>query len=674
MSAATGFSDFWRALTNDEVFICELLFKEVSGRKVIVMTANPADWPEFRETILALGKVVRLLNYAFALFGVTFDRDTGRFTGLDTVLEWAMANLETDRTVATPMVWLVRRIIYRSFDYPKQQSIEALFQLEFIEPTQRYLPAGTFDVFISYKRRDYLDQARRLRADLESRGVKCWLDQEQLKLRDGEWLDTLTLRQYLKYATQACRLTVFFETQAAASADEDFRGSTTAFNWQMFERRHAHQVVYVRPRRRIVDFGDTRPGYPFHSDHELADRIAAIAGPREGWTPSRGWRLGSDGTIRQASAELAKRLNEYFAREIALSARMALILLAPLGEDEYGGRHVVLADEVLVNLVRYSPFVALVLQASGIHVGKLLAVGVRFTRALWSPPRPLFVDDMFGMRKLSHDPAAPPQAIDEATVLTTLVGLALRGYAARDLLIGTLKYMNHGDHEKDYGALMRSAVAEISSLAGKRWRPCRTQQWILIAVADGVALYPFAEATAARIPELSRHEDHAFVVNLIQRHGVFDAGKLERLARQLTSGKATAIDAVVDEDDELGFALGDVDRAVATDVVFPVDARRSFGDVFLTDGVRSDAGARTGTIGEFLVTARAALGSLGETPAVGWRRQSAVILTSRDEEAATSIGELPRMTPFQLHYDILAVLHEYQALRQLDYDGHTPAD
>jgi hypothetical protein len=277
------------------------------------------------------------------------------------------------------------------------------------------------------------------------------------------------------------------------------------------------------------------------------------------------------------------------------------------------------------------------------------------------------------MRRLA-DGLTTPQAIDEATVLKTLVTLALKGYAARDLLIGTLKYMNHGDKAKDYDALMRMAVAEISSLAEKRWRPCRTQQWILIVVAEGVALYPFAEATVTSVPELSRHVDHPFVVNLIQTYGVFDATKLAELARPLKSGKATAIDRIVAEDDELGFALSDVDRAIATEVVFPLDAGQSFGDVFLTGGVRTDVATKTGSIGEFLVTASGALDNLSETPSAGWRRQSAVILTSGDEQPAAVGGELPRMTPFQLHYNILAVLHEYQAWRQLDYDGHIPVD
>jgi hypothetical protein len=716
MLAARDFPEFFRNLTNDEIYECQQIFEAVTGREIYVMRGHPADWNEFRRIMLATDRAVHSMNYAFQFLNVSFEPG-GRalqFVNLDLLEQWVKTGLaeSADRALAEVLRRVIETImqahVFGDAEYPKPLVVRDLFRVLFIRPPEDFLPREKFDAFISYKTRVYAGAAAQLRDDLKREGLNPWLDRDQIAKEPGEWLDPSFIKAYLRSALQASKLTVFFETYAAATADENFRGNHIAFNWQIFERRHARDIVYVRPPTRTIDFDNGRPSVGYGDVADLAKKVAVLARglpERKDQSPERD-PVVTDGTVRElheARTRLHRQLRERFGRPVELSARMTLALLAPETTDEMFAHHSGMGDDVLVHLLRYSPFAATLLRNAGLDLARLLAVGVKFAETFWSPPGNFRVKDVFDSRPDGNNPNAIRRAVeagelDEAALFAGIAGMARENSYPRDLIVRTLKYMGGGSGGEEMADdLVRDLRREVFHAAENGGLPSPRQHWVLFLEAGKPCFRPFAAGGNYRVPGIAPPHDHVSVC-LTHTHSIFDLHRLMRIEELLPGGAAQQIDRRIAAYPCIDFILDDVDRLCPATILFPGfgdGSKASFSEVFMLagDGIAPAAAehnAQPGkerSHGSFLRRAYDLLekqtvedqsGQNNSQATLlpnalhssGWQARRAVILGAAPVSAVEKPDSLKAYTPFDLQCQVLAPLKEFHTMSVLDYDSY----
>ena len=101
------------------------------------------------------------------------------------------------------------------------------------------------DIFISYKHRRFYKTVKTLEGFLGELQVRTWLDQN--KIAQNETLPRDELKRIIKTAVKKSRLTVFYETYDQLEIGHNSKPHT-AFNWQIFERQYAKEVLFVIPK------------------------------------------------------------------------------------------------------------------------------------------------------------------------------------------------------------------------------------------------------------------------------------------------------------------------------------------------------------------------------------------------------------------------------------------
>jgi hypothetical protein len=688
---APAFDQVERRLNNDQVYYLERLFQAIFGRHF--RRREPADWAAFQLLIPALDSAVNLIDYFFDRHDVAFDDHRCDFSvsrvlralekrsdgGSDPVLRAVLHDLARDLRVAE-----------FTLDPPDcgHLAINSLVLAQFL-PTHRTAPSeDVFDVFVSYKTRTYLQEADSLRTLLEQEGLRCWFDRERLRLADGDRLDKLELKRLLKTGLEASRLTVFFETYAEATADEDFRGDRTAFNWQVFEHRYSERIVYVRPPAQMLNFADGRAGIPYRGLQDLAKKIVELAKgaflPTQPLTVTkRDWNSGSRKELREAATSLRASVAGFFKSAVEISARTTLLLLAPRVAGAHGSSHLAMGGDVLVSLVRLSPFAMIAFRESGIDPAALVAVGAKPTDALWAPAGEFRMQDLFGSAQSAGKVASfvtETGLLGDAGLLLGLLDFARRASSsAHDLLLRTLRYMRREEtSEQDWTAAIATAAEAVATAAGRGSSFESKQQWLMTRADGGVALWPFGEAGVYHVSGLEGDDPTGFVLNCLQLRTTVNAEALSAISAMLASGStADLIDEEVSQYPTLEFELSDIE-SIATCVVYGPTSEAGRRDFFLTHASPAarvpidieipPSGPR---LGRMLIRARAALNDeekeLGPSE-WGWRRESAVILGSRRERTPVAPEQRRELSLFDLESQVLAPLWRTRTEIEVTYE------
>ena len=703
MRGARDFRDFWRSVDNDRIYACQAYFEAATSRDLLIADADPADWDDFQRLLAAMGRAVQIINYAFDMLGVRYtgEDEKGKLRHVAPLQQWLEASASsTDNSVLLAVLGgiaagLGRVTWFGKIDYPQPFPIDRLYQVKFIEPDESFLPSGSFDVFISYKHRKYFEEARTLHELVTARGLRCWLDQEEMGLAHQEWIEDAVLKRRLRAALQSSQLTVFFETVAEAIADEDFRGNHIAFNWQLFEQRHANRLLYVRPGYGVETYDHTGASQSFVSTEAFADHIAELIetpalSSRHDSRAQGDARDDSREAITEARKTLERLANVDFGRSIEISARTALIVLAP-GEAESGGNErTPMADDVLINLLRYSPYAASRLHRAGLELEMLYAVGVKHVETLWRAPNDYRMHDLFGLPGGSQVPEAAQIAksgtLDEVSLLNGLLEFACVHSYAQELFLRTFKNTDPSMESDEQVERIQHIADHVHGQLSRCGRPASGQVWTLTRDSSGFALRPLGVAEFVSVKGAEALPCRVFGVCLSQVHGVFDRTRIALLEQVLNDGADIGrLESVFAQYPTLEFTFDDASTLASTAMFQPHNDDDALSDLLLvpsdsfgtTSGKAEDISAlspagKLAAAGERLVslddpTNESESASASTASLTDLRRRPAVLL------GAGSIGEpgseVPTISLFDLHCSRLAPLWRYQQLRNLDYDS-----
>ena len=103
-----------------------------------------------------------------------------------------------------------------------------------------------YDAMISYRWRRYSEAARSVIRFLDELGVRSWIDVREIE--QTRLMPQTELEENLAEVANNCRLMLFFETDDAIELYPNRTQSLTAFNWQVFEKQFAGEVLFVHPR------------------------------------------------------------------------------------------------------------------------------------------------------------------------------------------------------------------------------------------------------------------------------------------------------------------------------------------------------------------------------------------------------------------------------------------
>jgi hypothetical protein len=239
------------------------------------------------------------------------------------------------------------------------------------------------------------------------------------------------LANRLVYAIRQSTVMVFFETYNEATADENYRGRRTAFNWQMLEQRYGANLLVVRPKSRTY-YRTVGEEIGYRDNGELAQKISALVN-------AGGWigvdrRVSEEPNFAECFAALIQQSEEYFGGQFYYSPQAGIALIAP---EPPGDRSVALGDDVLVSLIRLSPRSAVALSAAGANCERVLAVGPDLSPFRWQELGSLRFADVFGHNKVFD--ASTLGVMDETALLLGILGYAAEGATASELLERALR-------------------------------------------------------------------------------------------------------------------------------------------------------------------------------------------------------------------------------------------
>jgi hypothetical protein len=653
----------WQSVNNDTAYELEGLLNELFGVNVSLMAdENPDTGQALQHMALAFDRAQRVMNYTL---GNILDGDARR-----RIKEFKRALSDAHGIEPTQHKVLLR---------VTEQLLNAVVLGKLAATTRGDVVLGTlvevtvaetdepiawssdeFDVFISYTHRLRSAAALALRDQLAARGLKVWLDRDQLSIATGVRLQNIQIRRKLRHALAVSRHTVFFQTLGEMHADADFRGEHTAYNWQSFEQRYARDLIYVdRSGDLTIHYGSSQTAIPAHAALDfLTQRCREPSNP-----PQRsdfGPIAGRDPDLDESASELSAYLNPAFGREIEPSPLAEIALLAP-GSAKTGRTEAAYGDDVLIQLLRYDAASALELQRAGLDLYWVFAVGSKLNDQRWQRPREYLVADVFGLEPGSaHDRIRRTGALTTGDLLLGLLEFAAGNTYARDLLKHACRAGRTDLTEQAVAHLVDECrTRAMESLRGDASR-LGLHGWMFTHAAGGVRAMPVVECGTIQSTDIRPSR-------LLARQSarLFPPEVLAAFGNALTSRRADDVTQALATHKEIARTLsGVVTIGLSQDVSRPGDQGQSW----LLDAEPEVQIASETTV-ECLLSALDTLSQhqasvpspqqwpWGERP---W--QHGVFVGPATHGIATELSA------FDLIADVLQPLDAYMALRTLEYD------
>lgn len=709
MKEAQTFEELWHRFSNDAVFQLQRLYERATGIQIYMLGEKGNDrWPAFSEMLAAFEPAVRLLNYAFGCLGVTVNGadPEGSARTVSRLEKWlerqpGEGGMRFVRHIALAVLnELKNALIVDKHDISTPLEILDLFAVHFEGPEEK-VTVPPSDVFISYKHADYTNLARQLHEALTGRGLRCWLDQENLAIPKDEWIDPRVLQKKLIAALQAARCTIFFETYDVAVVDSDFRGESTKYNYQRLEQRYARRLFYIRPRGSGFYGGETADmPRTFAGIEDLAETIRNIL-PAEAADEDSA----TDGEVQAQEevhareevrepplpaclTELRERAANFFGREITISPRAALVLLAP-GKTEFGRAAApARSDALLTNLMRFSPYCALELMRAGLEPVAVMAVGAELRKTDWSKPEQYVFEDFLGNRYSGYvelvNEVSRSGYLDEKSLLIGLLrfGSEFGITAVGDLLRKALNLMRRKGAETDVRPDIVELNKKVAELLSRTDYAFSDQQWCFHFDGEALLVRPFACCGVVRICGGEPDIRTPVRINVPQTNSFFVRPAFAGFAKLLnTNPEPEEVEAYVAAHEELEATLNPASPISQRMIYESAGVRDRRESPFLeSDLARDEDGAKDPAPGNFWQKLLAAVAALktaeDEKPEesgvvhpfdFGYRR-TAIVVGKAIEPVGLPAGEIPQKSVLELHSTILANLWEYQRARKLEYD------
>jgi len=422
-------------------------------------------------------------------------------------------------------------------------------------PTDR-----SFDVFISYRQRDYGDLAAQLSAALKQQGKTAWLDREQLTPpRSGRFARQELVRRLIDGILRS-RVMVFFETYDEAVADQDYRGRSVRFNWQVLEQRYGTDVVLIRPKTQQV-----QTSFQSFARYRNMSDVAGmlVAGLDQGRRFSAFSRnLPDEVGYDQAAGDLSQQAVEYFGRNIAISPQAAVALLAPRSADP---NMPILSDDVLVALLRQSAWAACMLAASGLDPESVLRVGAQVSTTRWEPPSSGRLPNVFGSSlhvDMSND------LLDEQNLLLGLLAAAAAERLQASELINrayclSLERISSRDEDQAAAQRIYDRLNETLKSRGRLTFP--EQQWEIRRLGGRWKLRPCASCGIWRFNDPVAGNDFASIA-VEQSRILYLPEEIAALEQHLNAGDTEALDRFFEDHPHFRRAFA-TSRATVVDIL-----------------------------------------------------------------------------------------------------------
>ncbi|NEP19475.1 MAG: TIR domain-containing protein [Leptolyngbya sp. SIO4C1] len=204
MRAAKNFSDLWHSLNNDEGFELRHLYQEATDHALEFKFEHGTDedWEKMHELYNTLERVVDIFNDKLS------DSRSEEEINYSQLEEAVWEGLEVDtgfnKVVVDAALSQLRESSFYEQDCPLIRATTV--------PNPSALDERKFNVFISYRTRDYLLQARQLADDLVRHGLRVWLDEQVIgDLRGGKVVKE-DLSRILNNAVANSACTIVFNT------------------------------------------------------------------------------------------------------------------------------------------------------------------------------------------------------------------------------------------------------------------------------------------------------------------------------------------------------------------------------------------------------------------------------------------------------------------------------
>jgi hypothetical protein len=662
--------------------LCESLtgVPYVAGHRTEVGENDAQAVAALHETLDAIQEAVTFLNFILEIEGggdsIFEDRRQG-LAALRPTAEWI--NNRYFQVTSPPVLRMAYEIVSNPRMYLHDEELEP--DLIFIRQAPVWEMPSTveqFDVFISYKHRDYADEIVRLSAALRAIGLSVWVDREQLALPDRVPREELARR--LAYAIGRSKIMVFFETYNVATADEDYRGRKMVFNWQILEQRYGSTIIVVQPKERKFYFSSGNTRFEYGDVRDLAEQLAAYAAARQ--SPG-GLAAGApqEPAFEECLTALSDQFVEYFGMPLPISPQAAAALLAP---NPGGEKSVALGDDILVGLLRQSPRSALALRVARLKPESVLAVGPDLSTLRWAYPSTFRFQDTFG-----HDPnhVRPDFPIlDETSLLLGILAFAAQGSVATDLIFRALRFSagidavsQQGSQTKDVGRV----YDKMRAISGQGARPISCdQQWEIWRERGRWRLRPIASAGVWHLGSPSGSEtDKDKPTNLVvDQTKLFyrsnEIAALEAMVNDaiINKGDASGIDAFLQEQSHLRRALAVKEWAIfdAIDITpdFPSIGRISLHPL---EPQHSRSQASESKMGQWIVQtisseSEALLPSSSEETSLGALKASSrrVLVLGAPPRLMDSTADFDRLAFLDLFVSVLPALWSYLRFRDID--------
>jgi hypothetical protein len=576
MKASTSFPEMWGRISNDEVFGLERIFERVTGEELVVLyEEGDGRWPRMHEIIRALEKAVTALNYILGAerFWLQAPRS------YDEVIDVAHAATEIEEhperwAAQDSLLARVLSLLARDFistlvmdaQPPRSMPFDWMFVLDFeLQSPPPVAAAEHFDVFISYKHATYSADAMLLYAQLTALGVRCWLDREVLQVQPGEWVEPAALKAMLKQGLKNSDLTVSFETYDQAHGDEDHRGSSTAFNYQAFEWRHASHLAYVE-RGGTLNVPELGRRVPFQGPTGLAEEVAKLWRALHGTPPRRETLWSSpDPSLAPALSALHGLVREYFGREIHVTPDAALALLTAGRVEQNGGEFATFADDVLLAAVRHDPGCAVALARAGVDLQALFDVGARLRRTRWKSPGSFVLKDCLGhghMRRAARaDEIARAGRMTAADVMCAILqNAAAHPTVARELLQRVYRRAYDGLAPEQAMDFVERAAASVETAMEGALQP-RGVRWALYDDGGTLRFDPISVCDACRMEGVDADGAVPVAVCVTHRDEVFTTPSGDTPPISLQGG---ALEAYFERHPEMQVLLADASTRLTT--------------------------------------------------------------------------------------------------------------
>ncbi|MEY2557735.1 MAG: hypothetical protein QOE34_1160, partial [Verrucomicrobiota bacterium] len=242
---------------------------------------------------------------------------------------------------------------------------------------------------------------------------------------------------------------------------------------------------------------------------------------------------------------------KWVTSDVNSKVREVEILLVHIGDEEApdGTRlheELVYSNDLLINLVRYSPYCAFQMMKAGLDILSLMRVGVNLRNTDWGKPNSCLFQDFLGSPAIGQvamiNEIKRIGYLDEASLLVSLLQFAsLGGTFVTELLTKTFNLMQGKTAKEPANAEIENLKNEVvRSLREGNYR-YRDQQWSICLDGARLRLRPFAFCGIYKIAGLTSDEVTSVRLHVEQRNTFFARPAFKAL-EDLLNSKPTAAD------------------------------------------------------------------------------------------------------------------------------------